>query len=44
MNETKIQCPECSGMLFLDGFGNWFKCTICKRLFKESEIRERCGL
>ena len=46
LDEIRIQCPECGGMLerkdpLIEGL---WKCPKCKRLYGEAEIRERCAL
>ena len=39
----KIQCPDCGRIFILNQYGEFF-CRMCKRIFSEDEIRERCGL
>ncbi len=39
----KIQCPDCGAIFILNEHGEYF-CPKCRRVYPESEIRERCGI
>ena len=41
--DIKIQCPECCSIFVLNQYGEFF-CRRCDRIFREAEIRARCGL
>lgn len=48
-SEVEIQCPECGGLIKKGYQKSVFTkailyCNKCGRLYKEKEIRERCGL
>ncbi len=39
----KIQCPDCDSVFILNEYGEYF-CPKCRRVYPESEIRERCAI
>ena len=46
LEEIKIQCPECGGLIKKDEHlaNGVLCCNVCLKIYTEAEIRERCGL
>ncbi len=46
IEEIKIQCPECEGLIKKDEHlaNGVLSCNVCLKIYTETEIRERCDL